>query len=268
VLVQWDQVNEEARTCGQLHVAAWGANTVRTEFAFLSGMTPGDLGVHRFNPYRKLARSGINTVATLLKKQGYRTICVHPYLASFYSRNEVFPLLGFDEFIDIESFEAADKVGPYIGDVSVADKVIEQLKGASQPTFIFAITMENHGPLHWEKVGTDEANTLFEKMPPAECDDLVVFARHLRNADAMLGKLTQYLRTSASPAWVCMYGDHVPIMPKVYQALGTPSGTTDYCIWGNAASGAHIKARSRADMNVSDLASLLLRCAAEEELIS
>lgn len=255
VFAQWDVTAASAASRGRLRVAAWGANTVRTEFAFLSGISSTALGVHRFNPYRKLARAGIATIATMLKAQGYKTICVHPYSASFYTRNVVFPALGFDEFIDVANFKDSEKSGPYIGDIAVAKKITTLLKSHDQGVFIFAITMENHGPLHWEQVSEDEKAQLFTQPLPAGCADLAVYARHLRNADRMLGMLRTHCESSASPHWLCQYGDHVPIMPAVYQALGEPDGTTDYLIWGNRAAATS----ASEEIEISDLGARLLR---------
>ena len=71
------------------------------------------------------------TLASWLKQQGYRTICIHPYPASFYQRNRVFPLFGFDEFLDIKAFADVGRTGPYIGDLAVADKVASVLEQAT-----------------------------------------------------------------------------------------------------------------------------------------
>jgi len=235
VLQEFDAIQSEAVCQGQVEVAAWGANTVRTEFAFLSGVNPELLGVHQFNPYRKLAQQGATpTLASLLKNRGYRTVCVHPYQASFYARDKVFPLLGFDEFIDIESFKGIEKTGPYIGDVALAEKVCSLLEDSSeQPIFVFVISMENHGPLHMEKVMPSDENHLYSTPPPQECDDLTIYLRHLRNADRMAGVLRDKMKILPGESWLCWYGDHVPIMPKVYSAMSIPPGETDYFIWGS-----------------------------------
>ncbi len=236
VMREWDKTTAAATISGRVEVAAWGANTVRTEFAFLSGLAADKLGVHRFNPYRKMAMQGVPTLATFLKKRGYRTICIHPYPASFYTRDRVFPALGFDEFIDIRGFSATDKSGPYVGDIAVAEKVKSVLNNSTEPTFIFVITMENHGPLHWENVTPQESAMLFSTPLPARCEDLAVYVRHLRNANTMIGNLRSHLETISTPSWLCWYGDHVPIMPQVYAALGEPDGATDFFIWGNCQS--------------------------------
>lgn len=256
VLQAFDALQASAVCQGRVEVAAWGANTVRTEFSFLSGLGAPALGVHRFNPYRKLARQGVPTLASFLRQQGYRTVCVHPYHASFYTRHAVYPLMGFDEFIDIDSFRDVRKTGPYVGDVALAEKVCALLQQASsQPLFVFVITMENHGPLHLEKVASGDEERLYSSPPPPGCDDLTIYLRHLANADRMAAMLRDQLQSMPHPGWLCWYGDHVPIMPRVYAALGEPDGRTEYFLWGNgAASGAG----ERVDLRIEELAGLVM----------
>lgn len=235
VLSHFDQLRGQALAHGRLKVAAWGANTVRTEFAYLSGVAGDRLGVHRFNPYRLLARQGIPSIAAALRQQGYRTVCIHPYAGSFYGRDKVLPALGFDEFIDISAFGESDKAGPFIGDCAVAAKIIEQLSAQprTQPLFIHAITMENHGPLHLEQVSPAELPHWFDSAPQGPLQDLGPYVRHIANADRMLGQLQCALANSPRPTSLCFFGDHVPILPDVYQALGAPDGDTEYFIWSN-----------------------------------
>ncbi|WP_080700847.1 LTA synthase family protein [Bordetella hinzii] len=234
VLVGFDELRAEAMAYGELEVAARGANTVRTEFAFLSGIDPDALGVHRYNPYRKLAAQGAPTLASYLKSLGYRTICVHPYYGGFYRRNRVLPKLGFDEFIDLEAFENAPKDGPYVGDRVLGNFVADLLGGDhSSPLYVHVITMENHGPLHWEAVSKADVSAQLDGPMPRGCADLVAYVRHLRNADAMFRMVKKALSEHTRPAALCLYGDHVPIMPKVYDVLGHVGGNSDYVMWRN-----------------------------------
>nr|WP_321465859.1 LTA synthase family protein [uncultured Desulfobulbus sp.] len=234
LLGQIDTLKDAAAIHGQLRVPAWGANTVRTEFAVLSGLSPAQIGVHRFNPYRKLAAWSPFTLATLLQSHGYKTICIHPYPAEFYKRNKIFPLFGFDQFIDIQSFASNEKSGPYIGDLTLGETICAELRrSTNQPVFLFVITMENHGPLHWEKPFAHECNQYCTQALPQGCDDLLIYLRHLRNADTMAGMIAQALQSLERKAWLCWYGDHVPIMPAVYRTFGNPSGETDYFLWSN-----------------------------------
>lgn len=257
VLREFDALQADAIVHGQLDVAAWGANTVRTEFAFLSGLAAESLGVHRFNPYRRLARHGLATLVSFLKRCGYRTVCVHPYHASFYARKQVYPRIGFDEFIDLGSFADADRSGPYVGDLAVAEKVSSLLRDArGQALFVFVITMENHGPLQLERVLPGEVERFYALPPATACDELTVYLRHLHNADRMAGRLRAELETLPVAACLCWFGDHVPIMPEVYRTIGSPGGQTDYFIWrkgGQAASGIRLA------LKVEDLGSRILQ---------
>lgn len=234
VLAEFDRIKSDAVAHGKLKVPAWGANTVRTEFAFLSGIGEDKLGIHRFNPYRAIAAGGdVPSLASYLKHLGYRTICIHPYPASFYQRDRVYPRFGFDEFLDIRAFDDSMRVGPYVGDVAVAGKVAALLGEATAPVFIFAITMENHGPLHLDRASSSEVDVLYSMPPPDGCDDLTIYLRHLRNADHMIAQLRQTLDHCGRPACLCWFGDHVPIMPAVYEKFGVPSGDVEYVFWGN-----------------------------------
>lgn len=192
VLAEYDQMRETAVLHGNLAVPAWGANTVRSEFAFLSGLSEDAMGVHRLNPYRRLAATGVSTLAHHLQQQGYRTVCVHPYPASFYQRDRVYPLMGFDEFIDVDG---AERAGPYIADIAVAEKVDALLADAMHPTFVFVITMENHGPLHLETISETESRAYYHAEPPEGCEDLSIYLRHVRNADAMLAIIGKHRAT-------------------------------------------------------------------------
>ncbi len=234
VLTEFDRLKIDAVAHGNLLVPAWGANTVRTEFAFLSGIEADKLGVHRFNPYRAIAAGWeVPSLASFLQGLGYRTICIHPYPASFYRRDRVYPRLGFDEFLDIRSFDAAKRFGPYISDLAVANKVAAILREATWPVFVFVITMENHGPLHLERSAPSDNDELYSISPPAGCEDLTIYLRHLRNADLMIAELRSKLEQCKQPASLCWFGDHVPIMPTVYATFGVPSGEVEYCVWNN-----------------------------------
>lgn len=249
-----DEAQAAAHSAGTLRVPAWGANTVRSEFAFLSGLRPEQLGVHRFNPYRRLGE--VHSLVHALKQAGYRTVCVHPYIASFYGRDHILPKLGFDDFIDIASFDTDAYSGPYIGDVAVAGKVAELLGAADQPLFVFVITMENHGPLHLEKVAAGDIEQLYLAPPPAGFDDLTIYLRHIRNAGRMQALLCEALNAQSRPGWLAWYGDHVPILPKVYAHAGFTDGRSDYFLW-------HTRSEAAAptplqELELADFAALIL----------
>lgn len=234
VMRHWDQLAQRAVGQGRLEVPAWGANTVRTEAAVLTGLSPSQLGIHQFNPYRWLARNPVASLASHLRSQGYRTVCVHPYPAHFYQRERVIPILGFDEFIDGSRFDIHHHCGQYVGDRAVADKVNDLLQQAEQPLFVFVITMENHGPLHLETANPSLADVVYTQRPEGSVSDLSVYLGHLQNADAMLAQLVRALEQGERGGSLCWYGDHVPIMPDVYRYFGEPDAMTPWLIFDTA----------------------------------
>ncbi|WP_232215186.1 LTA synthase family protein [Methylovulum miyakonense] len=259
VLEQFDTALSESCQYGRLQVPAWGANTVRTECGFLAGLTAGQMGIHQFNPYRLLANHSIPNLVGYLKVAGYRTLCIHPYHASFYQRDKVFPRMGFDEFIDLSGFDDSQKSGQFIGDLAIADKIQALLETAGQPLFIFVITMENHGPLHLEQPGPNAHEQCYHKPPEQGCEDLTVYLQHLQNADLKIRKLKDSLVASRREGVLCWYGDHVPIMEKVYQKFGEPDGLTEYFVWRTP--GANKAPPVQENLAVNELAVALLKYA-------
>lgn len=236
ILCHWDHLSADSLAHGPLRVPAWGANTVRTEAAFLTGLGPSEMGIHRFNPYQQLARQSVPNLLASARRLGYRTVALHPWPASFYLRDRVLPTLGVDEFLDVRDFDPADRDGQYISDAALARRVGSLLDDSdNSPLFILVITMENHGPLHLETPRERDAYRLSPVCQAAAhrpyYRDLKVYLRHLANADRMLNNLSRRLLESPRDGLLCWYGDHVPILDQAYRALGEPDGTTDYLIW-------------------------------------
>jgi len=90
--------------------------------------------------------------------------------------------------------------------------------------------------------------------------------------------LTEYLNNQPNGGVLGWYGDHVPIMAKVYQTLGVPKGETRYFIWNDHPTDGLIKASSTSasSKDISELPTLLFqalsvryktRLAAEQESV-
>lgn len=227
-LKHFNRMVGEARYSGRLRVPAWGANTLRTEFAFLSGIPDEAMGVDRFNPYLGYCAKSIWTIASYLRSIGYRTVCIHPFHKSFFRRDKAYPHLGFDEFVDIASFSDADKVGPYVSDAAVSAKIEALLKGSPQPVFVFAITMENHGP--WAKPRIQVPETI-RAAAPVKSKAMLQYLSHIQNADRMIGHLRKVFGEIKGDAIFCFYGDHLPSLPKAFRTIGLDDPRTDYFIW-------------------------------------
>jgi hypothetical protein len=208
-LPHWDRLGAEALARGRLVVNGFGANTMRAEFAALTGIGAGAQGLDRFNPYYRMASPLLRSLPRSLRAAGYRALMLHPFDRRFFGRHRVMPALGFERFDSIRQFRAAPRSGKYVADAAVAARIIEELAGASGPVLVFAVTMQAHGP--WP--GPD---------PQAR------WLEHLREADAMLGALADAASRLDRPLLLCAYGDHQPALPG---AMAWPDRRTDWLLW-------------------------------------
>lgn len=258
VLSEYDRCLASSEAFGKLKVPAWGANTMRSEFAFLTGLTPKQLGLAKFYPYQQLLKFKVPSIVGTLKSLGYHCVCIHPNASSFFMRDKFFKELGFDEFIDGRSFVGAVREGPYVADEAVTEKIKQVLGSVDKPCFIFAITMENHGPLHLETVAEDEWRGYYKNSPSSSLDDLTVYLRHLKNADRMVDQLCEYFSDRSHKVLFSLYGDHVPAIPKIFDEMSYKDSHSNYFIWSNVAPvDVHVKPEQR-ELCVEDLAQYLL----------
>ena len=235
---------------GRLTVPCWGANTIRSELAVLTGLGGDDIGLDSYNPYEHFARVALPSLASAARAGGYRTICIHPYNPDFYYRDKVMPLLGFDQFIGIEGFAGAPRRGPYVSDVAVAERIARAIADHGPKVFVFAITMENHGP--W-----DSEHDSIDPVPlPADWGRIDAevalgrWLRHLESSDAMIPIVRDAI---GDRGWMIFYGDHQPSLAGPFHAPEAPDRRTDYAVWG-----AGVAAGARTDLAAEGLPGALL----------
>lgn len=241
---------------GRLSVPTWGANTVRTEFAVLTGIDDQSLGLDRFNPYHRFARRPVSSLAWDLRARGYRTVCIHPFDRCFYGRDVVLSNLGFDEFIGEEAFAGARKVNGYIADEEVARVAEEYLSDADSPMFLFLITMENHGPWTRTDMPAKQWISPASGVPAAEIGGLHQYIASLINTDHMLHRLRERCLGNDVLAF---YGDHLPSFPASFRALGLADTRSDYVIVGGQACDESLRLGIRRDLSANQLSSFILK---------
>jgi len=225
----FDACRDSSVQWGRLRVPSVGANSVRTEFAVLTGLTESAVGFDRFNPYQGFARHPIASLASKLRAAGYKTICLHPFDRRFYGRDRVMDQLGFDRFVGLEGFPGAEKVGLYTADVDVAKRIAELVHYEGPKIFVFAITMENHGPWQARAQGNVAQASDLPQVPRRT--DLLEFVRSIGNADSMIQIIADALRERREPGLLAFYGDHLPSFPSTFAELGFKDRDTDYMIW-------------------------------------
>jgi len=209
-------------THGDLWVPTYGGGTIRTEFEVLTG-----IGMRYFPqvqyPYYEMATRALPTLADVLSARGYRTLAVHPNDPVFWNRATAFKAMGFDRFDDESQFGDAPREGFFVSDEALVDHILQRLDDDGPPAFIFAISMENHGPYD-NSPGIDERRRDTEPVPPGTPPEAAAELRdylyHLHNADRSLGRLADALGRRKRRSLLLFYGDHLPALTKTYQSTG------------------------------------------------
>jgi hypothetical protein len=229
-----DACVEEGATFGRLDVAGWGANTMRAEFAVLTGIPERDLGYDRFNPYHAFAHAPIASLAWRLRAEGYQTICLHPFDRGFFRRNVTIPALGFEHFLGRETLGGSSRP-PYRADPDLARQVLRVFAEAGPRSFIFVITMGNHGP--WLETGPAIDPDLARRFDVAGLPQggaLLRYLDGLARSDMMLQVLLESLRPRRGDCLFGFYGDHVPSLPHAFRHFDFDEWASDYVLLDGA----------------------------------
>ncbi len=197
---------------GELYVSVKGGNTANTEFEFLTGNTMGFLPTGSV-PYQQYINETTPSIAGYLKNLGFSTLAIHPYNRSGWDRDEVYEDFGFDEFLDVKSFDNPHRMRGYVSDRAAFDKIIEQyeLKASDERMFVFEVTMQNHGGYSKETPDFDS----YLKLTEVEDKTTSVLATEkyltlINETDRALQDLILYFEEQDEPVVVLMFGDHQP----------------------------------------------------------
>lgn len=191
---------------GRLNVSVLGGNTANTEFEFLTGNTMAFLPQGSV-AYQQYVNGEVPSLASWLKSYGYKTVAMHPYYADGWERDEVYPLLGFQEFYSIEDFKGEEKVRNYYSDSACYDKITEifEEKGDA-PLFLFNVTMQNHSGY------TEKFSNFFPdvKVKGAQSEALNAYLSLIKLSDNSLANLIYYFQNVEEDTVIVFFGDHQP----------------------------------------------------------
>lgn len=213
-------------TSGMLHVPTFGGGTIRTEFEVLTGLSLRYFDNLQF-PYLQMGRKPLPGLVRTLSRHGYSTLALHGNDPAFWNRTAAFKAIGFDRFVSQSSFphDAPDD-GKYMADSAMTDEIMTQLKDDGPPQFIFAISIEAHGPYDVEPahVAERDAIPVPEGIEGRDKRELQTYLYHLKHADAELGRLVKLLAQRRRPSVVLFYGDHLPALSNSYHTTGFVDG--------------------------------------------
>jgi phosphoglycerol transferase MdoB-like AlkP superfamily enzyme len=199
---------EEDTIKGLLHVSVLGGNTANTEFEFLTGSTMAFLPAGSI-PYQQYIDRETPNLTSQLADLGYKTTAIHPYYASGWRRNKVYPLFGFEKSVFSEDLTGFSKIRNYISDIAVCRRIMSMFdfKKDDEKLFIFNVTMQNHGSY------SNSYDNFIPTIHVRGLEDqtrLTMYLSLLRESDNALRELCEYFKTYDDKTIILFFGDHQP----------------------------------------------------------
>lgn len=204
-------------------------NTSDAEFAINNSL----IGSIESFTYQLYEGNHFRGLPWILKDQGYRTAVFHGYDKSFWNRESMYPVQGFDTFIgsdqlvndNIKGIGGGNIVG--ISDQAFYQQSLEYLKAMDEttyPFYSFLITLSSHNPFRLP----DSLKGL--ELLPRDQDNIVGnYMNSMHYADRCFGEFLEGLKANGlyEDSLVALYGDHFglsksdeQIAKKVTEFLG------------------------------------------------
>lgn len=255
----------ESYSSGYVTVPYIGAGTANTEFEILSGMNLDYFGAGEYPYDTILTESTVESLPYALTELGYHNHAIHNNIGIFYSRDSVYPKLGFDSFSSIEYMDNIE-YNPlkWAKDKVLIPEITKALQATPAQDFIFVISVQAHGeypdesildnPVILPSIGVQipamtyndndtslEDKTDISTLPPSQepvevqtYNKYLYYVNQIYETDAFIGDLIQRLEFYPEPLLIIFYGDHMPSLDITKEDLkdGTPF-QMDYVIWDN-----------------------------------
>lgn len=197
--------------------SVFGAKTANSEWEFMSGNSmaflPGGAVV-----YQQYITEEPTTLVSHMKNFGYNCVALHPYYETGWSRNLVYPDIGFDEMYFLEHFDENEMVRRYISDEEYYNKIIERFesKSGNEDLFIMSISMQNHGGY------TEKYDSFLEniRVMGGIYEDANQYLSLLNKSDKALEDFITYFENVEEPVEIVFFGDHLPsLKSKFFKSL-------------------------------------------------
>lgn len=239
---------------GKLAVSVFGGYTCNSEYEFLTGNSMQFLP-NGCIPFTQLVVSKQLSLAWEMKALGLSTDGIHPYYSQEWNRRHVYACLGFDRFVAGEDFSSGlsvdnantnitdtqlttlnfgndlEYIRGFISDAECYRKVSEVLDDGDMLSFVFAVTVQNHGGYRY-----DGSDFTCEKYID-NADDLNQYLTCASISDVAFCDFIHDLQDSQEKTVVLMFGDHQPGLDFSQYVNGFNSGIdcffVPYILWCN-----------------------------------
>ena len=192
---------------GYLNVSVKGGNTANTEFEFLTGNSMAFLPAGSI-PYQQYIKGETPSLASYLSGLGYETYAMHPYYATGWNRDKVYPYFGFHNIEFMDDFYGATYLRKYVDDASCVRKIIDTYENKKEdtPMFLFQVTMQNHGA--YDEIYSNFTPDIFVDGVPYE--SVSQYFSLVKRSDEALKSLITYFEEQEEPTVIVFFGDHQP----------------------------------------------------------
>ena len=206
----------ENTTKGYALSSVFGAKTPNSEWEFMTGGSMAFLPVGSVVYQQYLSDTPSSMVSTL-KEEGYTCVAMHPYFETGWSRNLIYPKLGFDESYFIEHFNQSELVRKYISDEEMYSKIIDRYENrkVNENLFIMSISMQNHGGYATKYENFEQK---YYKIGRSYTDANQYFSL-IRESDDALRDFVNYFASVDEPVEIVFFGDHQPSLNSNFYKL-------------------------------------------------
>ena len=207
---------KENTTKGYALSSVFGAKTPNSEWEYLTGNSMAFLPAGSV-VYQQYISDTPTSIVSNLKDDGYTCVAMHPYYATGWSRNQVYPKIGYDEMHFIDDFDQTKILREYITDQELYDKIIERYesRGANEKLYLMGITMQNHG-------GYGEPYDNFNEgcyKIGRSYTDANQYLSLVHESDKAVKNFIEYFSKVDDPVEIVFFGDHQPSLNSNFYPL-------------------------------------------------
>ncbi len=206
----WDEILARSAH-GTAYSSVFGGNTPNAEYEFLTG---DSLLFYTGTPipYETAIRQDVPALPCLLAQLGSGTVAMHPNEGIVWSREQVYPKLGFGRSVFLADYENTEMLRRYVSDQANYSQVLRVLEEADGPQFLFNVTIQNHGS--YEEEDFADLNALLDSRTGRSqaCQYLTL----VKESGAALKEFLQQLEQRPRKTYVVFFGDHQPWVDEAF----------------------------------------------------
>ncbi len=211
-----------AKQSGNVFSPEFGGMTANVEFEALTGFSNAFLPYGSI-PYQQYIRRPVPSLASFFRGEGYSAIAMHPFQEWFWNRKQVYKNFGFEEFRSEETLPAMEKRGNFASDDALMDEIMATADTATNPLFLFAVTLQGHGPYETNRYAENTIGVT-GGLSTSASEALATYSQGVVEADEALLKLMRWAKKRDRETIIVLFGDHLPPLGQTFVESGYMPG--------------------------------------------